>query len=89
MTSTETAAEFRRRRDDLRAGGVAIPMRHVFALATESSSMQPSPVEVLLETPDHASRVGAVSIMDFQARSRTTSESRRCVMWYPQPDSNR
>lgn len=52
-------------------------MRHIFALARELSGMDPQQVEVLLEAPDHESRVGAVSIMDFQARSRTTPESRR------------
>jgi 3-methyladenine DNA glycosylase AlkD len=34
-------------------------------------------VEKLLETPVHEVRVGAVSIMDFQARRRKTPESRR------------
>jgi 3-methyladenine DNA glycosylase AlkD len=34
-------------------------------------------IEKLLESPIHEARVGAVSIMDFQARSKKTSEQRR------------
>ena len=34
-------------------------------------------VEAMLESPIHKMRVGAVSIMDFQARSKKTTEARR------------
>jgi hypothetical protein len=34
-------------------------------------------VEKLLESPIHEARVGAVSIMDFQARARKSTEARR------------
>jgi len=34
-------------------------------------------IEKLLENPIHEVRVGAVSIMDWQARNKKTSESRR------------
>jgi 3-methyladenine DNA glycosylase AlkD len=51
-------------------------MRHIFALAKESIGMDPAQIEALLEASDHESRVGAVSVMDFQARSRRTSKSR-------------
>jgi 3-methyladenine DNA glycosylase AlkD len=39
--------------------------------------MPPDEIERLLESPVHEVRVGAVSIMDWQARSKKTSESRR------------
>lgn len=39
--------------------------------------MDPAEIETLLESSDHAARVGAVSIMDFQARGRRTAEARR------------
>ena len=76
--SPETAAdEFCRRLDGLRSPDGEIPMRDIFALAKELSGMQPSHIEVVLAAPDHLARVGAVSIMDFQARDKATSESRR------------
>lgn len=77
VTSSDTAADFTRRLGDLRAVGGRVPMRHIFALAKEFSGMHPTQVEALLDAADHESRVGAVSIMDFQARGRSTSESRR------------
>jgi 3-methyladenine DNA glycosylase AlkD len=52
-------------------------MGHIFALAKELMDMAPDEIERLLTSPDHAVRVGAVSIMDWQARSRKTSAERR------------
>lgn len=52
-------------------------MRHIFALAKEFIGMPPTQIDALLAAPDHESRVGAVSIMDFQARRRSTPQSRR------------
>jgi 3-methyladenine DNA glycosylase AlkD len=52
-------------------------MRHIFALAKEFIGMPPEEIEALLEAAEHESRVGAVSIMDFQARRRDTPQSRR------------
>jgi hypothetical protein len=49
----------------------------VFALAKEFIDMPPDEIEKLLESPVHEVRVGAVSIMDWQARSKKTPESRR------------
>jgi len=57
-------------RDDLK-------MRDIFALAKEFTDLPLPEVERLLDEPDHAARVGAVSIMDFQARRRRTPEERR------------
>ena len=77
LTRADTAADFTRRLDDLRAGAGQVPMRDIFALAKEFSGMDPTEIEALLEADDHELRVGAVSIMDFQARGRRTSEARR------------
>jgi 3-methyladenine DNA glycosylase AlkD len=52
-------------------------MGDVFALAKTCTDMPLSEVEVLLESPVHEARVGAVSIMDFQARRKRTSAERR------------
>lgn len=52
-------------------------MGQIFALAKEFIDMPPSEIERLLEDPTHEARVGAVSVMDFQARRRSTPESRR------------
>ncbi len=54
-----------------------VPMGKVFALAKEFMDMPLDEIETLLESPIHEARVGAVSIMDFQARSKKTPESRR------------
>jgi 3-methyladenine DNA glycosylase AlkD len=89
-----TADDFLRRLDQLRpprAGGQAehapdgetdpfagIRMGEIFALARDLQDMRPPEIERLLENPSHAARVGAVSVMDWQARSRkTTADSRR------------
>ena len=47
-----------------------VGMGQVFALAKASMDMSLAEIEALLESPDHLARVGAVSIMDFQARAR-------------------
>jgi 3-methyladenine DNA glycosylase AlkD len=52
-------------------------MGDVFALAKEFTDMPLEQVEVLLDSPVHEVRVGAVSIMDFQARNTRTSPERR------------
>ena len=56
---------------------VGVRMGQVFALAKEFIEMPPAEIEKLLENPIHEVRVGAVSIMDWQARSKKTSEERR------------
>ena len=56
---------------------MGVRMGQVFALAKEFIEMQPDEIEKLLENPIHEVRVGAVSIMDWQARSRKTREERR------------
>jgi len=56
---------------------LGIRMGHIFALAKEFMDMPLDEVETMLESPFHEMRVGAVSIMDFQARSKKTTETRR------------
>jgi 3-methyladenine DNA glycosylase AlkD len=56
---------------------LGVRMGQVFALAKESMDMALAEVETMLESPIHEMRVGAVSIMDFQARSKKTPETRR------------
>jgi 3-methyladenine DNA glycosylase AlkD len=47
-----------------------IPMGEVFKLAKEFISMPLKEIEILLDNKSHVAKVGAVSIMDFQARSK-------------------
>lgn len=54
-----------------------VSMGQVFALAREFVDMSPDEIEKLLESSIHKVRAGAVSIMDWQARSKKTSEKRR------------
>ncbi len=56
---------------------IGVRMGQVFALAKELMRMPLEEIEKLLESPIHEVRVGAVSIMDWQARSKKTSEERR------------
>jgi hypothetical protein len=57
---------------------VGVRMGQIFTLAREFMTMAPPEIERLLENPVHQVRVGAVSIMDWQARnSKTTPERRR------------
>jgi 3-methyladenine DNA glycosylase AlkD len=56
---------------------MGVRMGQVFALAKEFMDMPPSEIEKLLESPIHEVRVGAVSIMDWQARDKKTPEARR------------
>lgn len=93
MTVEMTADQFLKRLQALRSASVAkahdhlaldqkdqilgVRMGQVFALAKEFSNMSLDEVEKLLENPIHEARVGAVSIMDFQARAKKTTEARR------------
>ena len=54
-----------------------VRMGQIFALAKEFMNMPLIEVEKLLEDPIHKVRVGAVSIMDFQARNKKTTDERR------------
>ena len=56
---------------------IGVRMGDVFALAKEFIDMPLKEIERLLESPIHEARVGAVSIMDFQARNKKTTEPRK------------
>jgi 3-methyladenine DNA glycosylase AlkD len=56
---------------------IGVRMGDVFALAKEHIDMPLAEIEKLLESPIHEARVGALSIMDKQARRRKTPSSRR------------
>jgi 3-methyladenine DNA glycosylase AlkD len=56
---------------------IGVRMGQVFALAKEFIEMPPGEIENLLESSIHEVRVGAVSVMDWQARSKKTPEGRR------------
>jgi len=56
---------------------LGVRMGQVFVLAKEFMDMPLDEIEKLLESLIHEARVGAVSIMDFQARSKKTTEARR------------
>jgi len=56
---------------------MGVRMGQVFALAKEFIEMPPNEIEKLLESPIHEVRVGGVSIMDWQARSKKTPSARR------------
>src|SRR5688572_20210556 len=56
---------------------LGVPMGSVFALAREFIEMPLDQIERLLDSPLHHARVGAMSIMDKQARAKGTLDSRR------------
>lgn len=60
---------------------IGVPMGQVFALAKEFIELPPSEIERLLESPIHEVRAGGLSIMDKQARRKTTPESRRAELF--------
>jgi hypothetical protein len=79
-----TAAQFVERLEALRSPDATGPddyhgvgMGQIFSLARECMDMAPVEIERLLESPTQAIRVGAVSIMDFQARDRKVSPDRK------------
>lgn len=54
------------------ARGGRVPKREVFGLAKVFIDMPPAEIERLLDHRQQEARVGAVSIMDFQARRTST-----------------
>ena len=56
-----------------------IPMRTIFSLAKRNIDMQLSEIEKLLKNDFHEFRVGAVSIMDFQARGKINDGQRKAL----------
>ena len=56
-------------------------MREVFALAKKLIDMPGDEVRLLLASDEHLHRVGAVSIMDFQARRRRVTDEERAALY--------
>jgi len=66
-----------------RLAGLPVPvaMGRVFGLAKEFIDMPPSEIERLLDRDEHLARVGALSVMDKQARRNSTPEDRRTELY--------
>ena len=81
VANEPTASAFVERLADLGHGGAepyaGIGMGQIFKLAKDFQAMAPSEIERLLASEDHPVRVGAVSIIDWQARDRRTPGDRR------------
>lgn len=60
---------------------IGVRMGEVFALSKEYIDLPLDEIETLLESPIHEVRVGAVSIMDFQARRKKTTETQREALY--------
>lgn len=60
---------------------MGVGMGQVFALAKEAIDMPLHEIEQLLENPIHEVRVGAVSIMDAQARRKKTPPEQRKALF--------
>lgn len=56
---------------------MGVRMGEIFSLAKEFINMRPVEIEKLLKSSFHEARVGAVSIMDWQARDKKTTKERR------------
>jgi 3-methyladenine DNA glycosylase AlkD len=65
------------RRADGEGAGFGIRTGSIFALAKEFIDLLPAEIEELLDSPIHEVRVGALSVMDKQARRNRTPEGRR------------
>ena len=80
MPDHVTADQFIEKLDALgsrKDGYKDVGMGQIFALAKELMDMPPKEIDKLLESSIHKVRAGAVSIMDWQARSKKTSSERR------------
>jgi 3-methyladenine DNA glycosylase AlkD len=73
-TAAKARGQVESDRQDLIMG---LGMGQIFALAKEFMNTSLDEVEKLLNSPIHKVRVGAVSIMDFQARNKKTTDQRR------------
>src|SRR6266498_3449971 len=77
LRSAEAARSHRHLASDQADVMMGVRMGQVFALAKEFINMPLGEIEKLLDSPIHKARVGAVSIMDFQSRSKKTTVERR------------
>jgi 3-methyladenine DNA glycosylase AlkD len=77
MQSETERDKYRRYFPDTWAGFIGVRMGDVFALAREFVLMDLADIELVLESPAHEARAGAVRIMADQARRRGTTDERR------------
>jgi 3-methyladenine DNA glycosylase AlkD len=60
---------------------MGIRMGTLFKLAKDAIAMEPSEISKLLDSPIHEIRAGALSIMNYQGRSKRTSIERRKMLY--------
>ncbi len=60
---------------------IGVRMGSIFKLAKQFVNMPLTEVETLLDSPVHEVRVGAVSIMDYQARSKKLPDAQRKALF--------
>lgn len=60
---------------------IGVRMKHTFDLAKACTAMPLAEVERLLDSPYYEARIGAVSIMDFQARRKQATEADREALY--------
>ena len=63
--------------DDADNQVIGVRMKRIFDLAKDSADMPLNEVSKLLDSPYYEARMGAVSIMDFQARRKNTTDENR------------
>lgn len=76
-TELKNVQRFFRESDNPENKFFGIRMGDIFKLAGEYSEMPLPEIEKLLESKYYEARVGAVSIMDFQARNKKTTDERK------------
>lgn len=82
LKSHQSDAEFKKIRhyfkaDDPENRVIGVRMKITFDLAKQYTGMPLDEIEHLLECPYYEARMGAVSIMDFQAKHKNTDRERR------------
>lgn len=77
MEKELTAATFLDELKSIMPSNGNTPMGKIFALAKSYMGMPITEIKLLLQSPGHEARVGAVSIMDFDARSKSVTPERR------------
>jgi len=83
LSQSKSAAEIEKVKrffsDGEKSGNKCLGVRWatVFSLAKEFALMEPDEIEKLLESKYYEARMGAVSIMDFQARNKKTTTIRK------------
>lgn len=77
----EKVQRFFRDNDDPSNKFLGVRMGKIFELAKTFADMAPKEIEKLLESEYYEVRMGAVSIMDFQARNKKTSDETKKVLF--------